>query len=308
MRNQITHFTSFLLLCTLALIGNAQTHTLRLTIENQPETKIYLGWIKGDDFFKIDSTKAINGHAEFQISNTTHTGVFRIILGKTPYARVMNEAPQQLDIIFNKENITLETDFKNPQEKLVVVNSAENKLWYDFIAKQKRYKQKFSILEKELNNCWNTNDTTLALTIANDFNQLQMEYDLRLSQTVQQNSNLFAAEIMAISRQPISDGFLSAKERNEQLKAEFLENTNFSNEQLIYSSAYSNKVFEYLMLFNKQSFTHKQRMEAYIPAVDNIMFHIQENEEVKDFISSYLIHGFEVLKMQELINQIEANN
>lgn len=307
MKKLIKHLVCLLLLCSQVFTGTAQTHTLSLSIKNQPETQIKLGWIKGDDCITIDSTYAQNGHAQFKIQDTAHTGIYRVTLGKTTYARVMNEGPQQIDFIFNNESIVAETNFKNPIEELVIIRSEENKLWYDFKNKAKAYKQDFSLLEKELNNYWDRNDTSMALTRANDFNRLQMEWDLRLSQTIQQNNKLFASKIMAISRQPVSDGFLSAEERNKMLKTEFFKNVKLSNEELIYSSAYTDKVFEYLMLFNAPTFTQKQRTAAYISAVDAVMKQIGENGKVKNFISSYLIHGFEVLKMPELIQHIKEN-
>ena len=40
----------------------------------------------------------------------------------------MNEAPQQLDFIFNNEDIIFETDFEKPAENLLVVLSEENRV------------------------------------------------------------------------------------------------------------------------------------------------------------------------------------
>jgi len=42
--------------------------------------------------------------------------MYRLILGKTTYAKVMDEPPQQLDFIYNNEDLIFETDF----EKLIM--------------------------------------------------------------------------------------------------------------------------------------------------------------------------------------------
>jgi len=307
LRQLTTPFILCVLLCGLLFQGTAQSHTLNLTIDNQAQTQIILGWLKGDDFTKMDSTNVKNGQITFIFPENAHPGVYRLLLGKTTYSKVMNEAPQQFDFIFNNEDIVIKTDFNAPLEKLDIVSSKENKLWHSFLAREKEYNKKFTIFEKELNIYWKKNDTTNALSLANDFNRLQMEWDLRLSQTVQQNNELYASKVIAISRKPILDGFLSQAEREKQLKTEFFNNTNFSNEALIYSSAYTDKIFEYLVLYNDHTYTREKRTEEYIKAIDTIRSHIRKNSEVSAFITSYLIHGFELLKMDELIKHIQEN-
>ena len=134
--------------------ATAQPYTLEVSIKNQPDNPVVLGTIRGDKFSPLDSlelqqvTGSLPGESNtgsqgaiqqvtsshqlkkvsWQFPANATPGMYRLVFGQTTYARVMGESPQQLDFIFNNENIILETDFKEPQENLVVVLSEENRV------------------------------------------------------------------------------------------------------------------------------------------------------------------------------------
>lgn len=147
------------IMLTLVIEAGAQPFTLNVTVSNQPDNPIILGWISGDDFHKIDSAKAFNGAVKFLLPSDANPGVYRLVLGKTGYARVMNDDPQTLDFIFNNENIDLQTDFKAPFEALKVNRSKENQLYFDFMQRKKEYEKALLIMEKQLDQIWNRKDT-----------------------------------------------------------------------------------------------------------------------------------------------------
>ena len=134
----------FLWLCPFAV---AQSYSLQVSIKNQPDNPVVLGTIRGDKFTPVDTLvlqEVALGHLPNQLKKVNWQfpvnatpGMYRLVLGQTTYARVMGESPQQLDFVFNNENIILETDFKAPQESLVVVLSDENRVWFDFLKKEK---------------------------------------------------------------------------------------------------------------------------------------------------------------------------
>lgn len=297
-----------LLLTTLSFKANAQSFSLTINITNQLENPVLFGWISGDEFHSIDSALVDNNIVKFHFPANAHPGVYRLVFGKTGYARVMNDAPQQLDFIFNKENIELQTDFKAPLESLKVLQSVENELYFNFKQRLTEFERAVLLLEKQVDQLWLRKDTAGAIEMADEFNRLQMEWDLRLVQIVQQNKNTFAALLIETDRQSLKDGFLSPEERKETLKKEFFNNLSFNEEALIYSSAYTDKVFEYLLLFNQPGFTRNQRIAAYKNAVDTIHKNCKENTTVHQFIFNYLKHGFEVLQMPELMQYLETLN
>ena len=90
------------------------------------------------------------------------------------------------------------------------------------------------------------------------------------------------------------------------MQKEFLSTVDFTDENLIRSSALSDKLFSYLVLSNRPGFTAEQRSNAYRSAVDKILDRSKENPPVDAFVKNYLIHGFEVLGMPELVRHIKT--
>ena len=140
---------------------------------------------------------------------------------------------------------------------------------------------------------------------SNEFNRVQLDWDLRAAQIIQQNHTLFASKLIEWKRTPLRDAFLSPEERKETYRKEFLQNVNFSDESLIYSTAYTDKIFEFLTLFNEAGLNRQQRTQAYIDAVDMIFAKLGQNEKVDQFLIGYLDHGFHVLGMKEVIDHIK---
>lgn len=306
MKTKIYFILNFI--CLGAIFGNsfAQTFTVEVQIKNQPDNAIVFGSVKGDDFNPIDSTTLQQsvGKVQFTFPENAFPGVYRIVFGKTPAAKILNEPPQQLDFIFDNENLAFDTDFKDPVENLKVIESKENAVWFEFLAKDKILRQNIDLLEKQIDQYWLKKDTVSVINVANDFNQLQMERDMLVVQTSQENRGLFASQMIKNLRVPLSDGYLTAAERKQSFKNEFFKSLDFTNPVLINSSIYTDNIFKYLVSYNQYDFTLKQREAEYIKALDIIVPNIIQNEQVYNFLMGYLVHGFKVLQMENVISYI----
>jgi hypothetical protein len=105
-------------------------------------------------------------------------------------------------------------------------------------------------------------------------------------------------------RLPILDGYLTIEERNEVYKTDFFKMLDFSDERLIQSPVYTDKVFEYLVSYNNPDFTKEQREDSYVKAVDIVLPAVNKNENVYRFIRNYLINGFKMLQLQRVIDYV----
>jgi hypothetical protein len=297
---------SFVLLGAIGKNSFAQTFTVEVQIKNQPGNTILFGSVRGDDFTAIDSTSLQQpvGKVKFTFPANAHPGVYRINFGASAYAKIMNTAPQQLDFIFDNENLVFDTDFKDPVENLKVIESKENAVWFEFLAKDKILRQNIDLLEKQIDQYWLTKDTVKLIEAANEFNQVQMERDLFVVKTSQENRGLFAAQMIKNQRQPLLDGFLTPEERKAAYKNEFFKTLDFTDTALIHASVYTDNIFNYLVSYNNPMFTKKQRETEYIKALDVIVPNIRQNDEVYRFIMGYLVHGFNVLQMENVIEYI----
>lgn len=306
MKNIFSFLLNFILFGFLGGNSFAQTFTVEVQIKNQPGNAIVFGSIKGDDFTAIDSTtlKQSFGKVTFTFTENAHSGVYRIVFGSTPAARILNEPLQQLDFIFDNENLVFDTDFKDPVENLKVIESKENLVWFGFLAKDKILQQNIDLLEKQIDQHWLIKDTAKVIEKANEFNQIQMERDLFVIKTSQENRGLFAAQMIKNQRQPLLDGFLTPEERKTSYKNEFFKTLDFTDAALINTSVYTDHIFNYLVSYNNPMFTQKQRETEYIKALELIVPNIRQNDEVYRFIMGYMVHGFNVLQMDNVIGYI----
>lgn len=312
-------FIFLIVLTTLAFQSFAQPFTLEIQVDNQPDNHIVFGKISGDDFKPLDTllvhpvnkTNSLNSKAsKYTFPEQLPPGMYRLVFGQTTYARVMNEAPQELDFIFNNEDIILETDFDAPEDSLLVVLSEENRIWVEFLRKEKKVETELKEWEKEVdfyqNKGVSDSDNNLQTAI-NHFNTLQKEREVLIDEMISRYPNLLATAMIKMYREPFLNGNLSQQQRQALFQKEFFNELEFNDERLINSSVYTDRIFYYLTSYNQPGFTKEQLENEYIKAVDAVLAHTNQNPKVYEFILGYLVHGFEVLKMEKVIDYI-ANN
>lgn len=300
------HRTSVLLFLIICLINtiNAQDYSIDIILKNAPENTIYLGTVKGDNYTIIDSAKVTEELIQFKLSDKSVTGIYRIKLGYVSERNKRNDVPQTIDLIFNKENVVLESDFFSPDSDTRVIQSAENHVWLSFIKHENNFRKKLTDQERDLNYNWTINNSEKAIEIATEYNQLQIERDLFITETIKADTNLFAAKLIKTYREPLLDGYLTKAQRNIIFQKEYLNAVDFSDETLINSQVYTDKIFSYLMSYNQSSLTQQKREEAYFQAVENVFNRIDKNKAVFEFVKDYLEHGFEVLQMPKIVEHI----
>ena len=296
-------FIKFLIL-TWVFSASAQPHNLTVQCANQPNTEVILGLVQGDKFTPIDSTQPVNNTIHFQLKPNTTTGMYRIILGQTRVAQIMNEPPQQLNFIYNNEDITLKTDFKHPEDSLEVIRSKENKVWYNFIKKEKVLQEQLNLTQKELDYYREQNDEAKRTNSVIQYNRLQKQRDKLIQQNINQHPNLYATKLIKMYQEPFLDGNLNKQERDKQFKSKYFNNLDFTDESLMNSDVYTKKVFKYLMSYAQRGLTRKQQEQEFKNAIDVIVAQTNQNERIYEFILDYLVSGFEKLRMDNLITYI----
>jgi thiol-disulfide isomerase/thioredoxin len=293
----------------------AQSYSFEIQLKNQPNNYIIIGAISGDDFQPLDTILLHRGRTaaikagEYTFPENSAPGMYRLIFGKTTYAKVMDEPPQQLDFIFNNEDIILETDFEAPEENLLVVLSEENRVWFEFLQREKIVQKKLDdfILEIEFfRKKDNPAEEELQNTII-QYNELQKQRDDFITELISRYPDKFAAKLIEMHREPFLDGNLTKKERRQKFQSEFFNQIDISDESLIHSAIYTDKVFFYLTSYNRPDYTREQLEKEYMKAVDIVLANSNENQKVYEFILEYIFHGFEVLQMENVLNYIADN-
>lgn len=321
---------------------SAQSYTIQLQVTGQQEKKVVIGKIRGDKFIPLDSlllhlvtsgSPAESGQKDnrqvspghqvnfsivtFQFPENATPGMYRLILGKTRVAQIMNEPPQQLDFIFNHENIAFETDFKAPEDNLKIILSEENKVWFGFKKQEKVLKSQIKELEMEVNyyqaqGVGVSNSDNAVTNCITRYNRLQKGRDSLITKTSEQHPNLFAAKLIKMYREPFLEGNLTEQQRKEVFKNEFFNQRDFTDKSLINTSIYTERAFQYLMAYAQKGLTREQQEQEFLKATEIILeathpmtsSNWMNNDNIYEFILDFLVRGFEKMNLEKVLKSI----
>ncbi len=309
MTKNISLIALILFILTIQAIG--QLHVLKLKINNQTSNTVLLGTIQGDQF-AITDTLEENNNFLFKIPHDYKRGNYRLILGQTSIAEVLNEPPQKLDFIYNDENIEIQTDFNMPMDSADVIISKENQIWFDFIKKEKRYQNQIQELVIQINHFQHHADDAYYTAnkrseIISKFNSIQHDRSQLIAFYQKKYPNLYVTKLIQTQQEPFQDSNWSELSRKKYLKNHYFDQINFSEESLINSSAYTDKVFKYFMLYAQKELSKEEQEKEFKTAIDVILNKTSANPNVSVFIVDYLLRGFEKLGLDNLQVYVSDN-
>ncbi|MBK7631802.1 MAG: TlpA family protein disulfide reductase [Ignavibacteriales bacterium] len=250
--------------------------------------------LSGEKSFFIDSISADNYTYKFNFG-TNHSGFYRLIFNNKKW----------LDFIYDGEDIEIEVDASSKNAPPKIINSDENKIYYDFIELNKDYKTKSELLFLILNN-YPDNDNyyqTTKETLA----KLQEEYLYFVNITAQSKPSSFISKYVLSAQLPIIDADLRGKDQLNYLKLFALDKVDFTKDELIYSDVFTNKTIEYLSYYSNPQLPMELLEKGFQTAVDTILHKAKVNDIVYKHITEYLLDGFKKFGFDNVINYIIEN-
>ncbi len=134
------------------------------------------------------------------------------------------------------------------------------------------------------------------------YNRLQKERDTFITQTTEENPNLFATKLIKMHREPFLDGSLTEQQREEVFKAEYFKLLEFNDEALMNPSVYTQRVFRYLMSYAQRGLSRGQQEQEFMKAVDVILGSISNSEGftqsealTKNIVYEFILDFFSVV-------------
>lgn len=226
--------------------------------------------------------------------DTHHFGFYRLVCNNT-----------SLDFVYDGESIEIETNSKNILDSISVINSDANKLYYEFVKRNKEYKSKSELLQlvlarypEEDDYYHNTKEKLI---------QVQEDYLYFVNSTAQVNPNSFISRYVRSAQLTVIDPETPADKYLDYLKAHTLDNVNFYDEDLIYSDAFANKSIEYLTYFRNPQLPLELLEKEFMAAIDSILGNARVNEIVYTHTVGYLLDGFKKFGFDNVINYIVEN-
>ncbi|MDR1756933.1 MAG: thioredoxin family protein [Culturomica sp.] len=293
------------LLLLLPLFCTGKDYEVKIHVKNLPEgSKPKLLQVFNGDFFIIDSLPAITGEELlFRVPETLPPGNIQALLGISPYAR--NSQPTAIELFFNREDIEVELDFTNPLATLNVIRSKENQLFYDYIRQDTRIVQKLGLLEQFIGQYPDRDD--LYQTVSSYFQAFQKNRNSLIDSIYQANKEMLAARIIQTLKMPFSGGDVSPAQRDSLFKGHFFDAIRFTDTTLLYTSAYTNKLYQYLSYFAMQQRSPRESEAELMKHLDDLIGRISENDRIRNQLLNFIITGLEAWKYEEALNYISKN-
>jgi len=300
MKTLILFLLSFLSACL-----SSQTYTIKAHISHLPVNKVVLTRVYGDDLYTVDSLIATDENFSFKLQQNSPVGMYRIILGKTKRAEFMGGIPQNIDVIFNLENINLKSDFNFPADSLKILQSEENKIYYSFL---KEYEQLDNRIQQVYPIIINyPKSTEFFKSAIDEFHNLQNEQRKLIENYSLEYPGTYASRIIKIYRTPFLDGTLTEMERVLYMREHFFEGLDFNDKLLLNSNIYTKKIIDYLSLYRNPNLVQSEQEDLFIEAVDKILSSTNQDRDVYGFILNYLVKGFEKFKFEKVLTHIADN-
>lgn len=298
-----TYLSALISCITLSVFS--QTYSITAHISDLPVNRIVLTRVHGDDLYTVDSLIAATQDFRFNLPQHLPVGLYRLILGKTKRAEFMGGPPQSIDLIFNNENITFNSNFNYLFDSLKIIESEENKIYYSFLNEYKQLEYRIQQVYPLLSNYPKATDFyTSSVT---EFHKIQEEQNHLVIETCKQYPNSYAVRIISMYRTPFLDGTWTEMERVIFMREHFFEELEFTDSLLLNSNIYTKKIIDYLSLYRNPNLVQSEQEDLFIEAVDKILSVTNQDRNVNGFVIDYLVKGFEKFKFEKVLTHIADN-
>lgn len=296
-----------LLLLLLPLISTGKEYQVKIHIKNLPtDSKPLLLKIYNGNTYIVDSLPTLEDNViQYRIPATTAPGMLRAVLGLSVYAKYTNGQPTTIDFLFNRENVELTTDFEKPLDSLQVIQSKENLVFLDFQKADALFFQKLGLLEQVLAN-YPDKDEFYKKAIEY-YKKFLLQRDKFIDKVYSQNQNSLAGKIIHTKKVPLTAGDLPPAVRDSIFRTQFLETIEFNDTTLLHTSAYTDKVYQFIQMFMRRDASPRENEANIIKAVDLLVPRLDVNPIVQQHLMQFLIAGFEMSKLEEVLAHISTN-
>jgi len=283
MKNKL-FFCLGLFLSILSVKVNASSaYEIKVHIIGLSDSSIYLGNHYGEKQYVRDTVKLDkDGWATFSGKETLPGGIYLVVLpGKTYF-----------EIIVNEQNFTIETDTIDYVQHMKVIGSLENKLFNEhqrFIIDKTKASQE---LKYKLDANKENKDSSEAIKkrITNLDKEVK-DYRLKI---MADYPNTFMAKIIKTMQEPEvpeapkdNSGKIDSSFQFKYYKAHFFDNVDFSDERLLRTPIFYNKI---------KTYTQQLTIpipDSIIPSVDTVIEKSRANKEVFKYSVATLANYYE---------------
>lgn len=284
MKNALTSFVltvCFSVACVSSSFG--QGYSLKLRVKGLKDTTCYLAYHYGDKQYLKD-TAAVdkNGYFTFEGKEALPGGIYMAVLPDKRY----------FEIIVTEQSFSMETDTSDYIMGMKVKGSEENKLFYDYLQFLNPRGMAIDSLQKQFANAKNKSDSTALKDKITALNQEIVNYKKNVIQT---HPKTFVAKIFKAMEpiEPTKEQEEEAKAKGDSLfrykfyKAHFLDNIDFTDDRILRTPIFHQKIKEYITNLTLQ------HVDSINKEADYLVSKAKANKELFKYTVWYITTSYE---------------
>jgi thiol-disulfide isomerase/thioredoxin len=287
----------FCFLLLQSFLSLAQNNKISGTIPGLANKDVFLLRMVAENRQIIDTASTDpSGSFVFELPSDFPIGQYAVVVGPS----------QLIELIYNKEDIRFVTTGASSDDQVQIVESIENRIYYDYLYEKGITLYKTDLLEPLIQN-YPTDDPFYQTAIA-QYNLLKENFDERVNTLVEQNPETFAAQIIQTDKPLLPDPTLTPLMQTIFLKTHYFDETNFTDTLLTRTNILSSKVVGYLGLFQEKKMTKEQLENSLLVGVDTVLNKAIVNQEVYEYVVDFLINGFQAIGFEKGLEYIAEHN
>ena len=298
MKFNITFFLA-VIFCQTAI---AKDITIKLTVNNLPQTQAVLLQQKGDDQIPVDTVQAtVGGVIVFKCKDTYIPGMYSI---------EVHEMPVWM-FIYDKEPVEAEIDLGAKPETARIRLSDENIKFQSFAVSQSAILAQIDVVRSVIDQ-YPTNENFYAQAVA-EFSKLQARQDSAFRAAMKGTKPSLAKTYISVSRQIIVPLSVPQSLRQEYAREHYFDYIPLHDTSLIYCNIYTSKLLKYYSLYTDGKQSKSETQKAYITATDTILARVSAFPAMFRFTVNFLMDGFEAIGQEAVADAVaqrysEANS
>jgi peroxiredoxin len=287
---------NLLLLITILLPAGllAQQAPITGTIVGLPDATIKITDFYGNENRVIDSVKTdAAGSFSFLFSQKQPTGLHRLRWNDRDY----------LDIIFDQQPVAFKTDVNAIIDSLDFSKSEQNQLYYQYLNLRNMTQFKLELIEPVLN-YYPDDNADFKESVRAEHQAVLQQLPGLVDSIRSKYPESFATLLILADYMPPPPESMQPDDQLQYLRAHFFDAVNFEDTTLLYSNVVSNKILQYLSLYQNNRLNKDQLEVEFIKAVDRIMAVTSVNQMMYEYAIDFLIRGFESYGFDKVNNYI----
>ncbi len=285
----------FLLLSLIAISISAQ-HYIEGTIPGFENSNVFLIRVIIDSQKTVDTARCDNtGSFRFEMPDSMPDGMYRLI----SHGKI-------LDIIYHHENISFVVNGKNNNDRVQIISSIENMLYYKYLFTKTDNQEKLSLLQPLLTQY--PKQDTFYTVLRNQIEKLQTEIENTAQQIISDYPNTLVAHYVKADKPPLFNFDLSPEAQRQELKKHYFDNVDFADTTLLYSNILTSKIVGYLALYHNPDMKKEELENEFIKAIDTVLNKSMVYDKTYEMVLDYLVGGFESYGFEKVLQHLAEYN